>query len=118
VDQCIAGERGFALDADGVRAALRGHLAGMDALISDDIRETPLPPHGWLPVGTAWTRGELFVHWSWFGSQRLRQPFFEGDVQRARKLARESDVIVENFRPGVMDRLGLGYEQLRADHRR
>jgi crotonobetainyl-CoA:carnitine CoA-transferase CaiB-like acyl-CoA transferase len=39
----------------------------------------------------------------------------EGDVQRARKLARGSDVIVENFRPGVMDRLGLGYEQLRAD---
>jgi crotonobetainyl-CoA:carnitine CoA-transferase CaiB-like acyl-CoA transferase len=37
----------------------------------------------------------------------------EGDLQRARELARESDVIVENFRPGVMDRLGLGYEQLR-----
>jgi crotonobetainyl-CoA:carnitine CoA-transferase CaiB-like acyl-CoA transferase len=38
-----------------------------------------------------------------------------GDVERARELARASDVIVENFRPGVMDRLGLGYEQLRAD---
>ena len=38
----------------------------------------------------------------------------EGDAQRARELANESDVIVENFRPGVMDRLGLGYEQLRA----
>lgn len=30
-----------------------------------------------------------------------------------RKLAAESDVVVENFRPGVMDRLGLGYEDLR-----
>ena len=39
----------------------------------------------------------------------------EGDVRRARELARESDVIVENFRPGVMDRLGLGYEQLRVE---
>jgi crotonobetainyl-CoA:carnitine CoA-transferase CaiB-like acyl-CoA transferase len=39
----------------------------------------------------------------------------EGDAERARELARESHVIVENFRPGVMDRLGLGYEQLRAD---
>jgi crotonobetainyl-CoA:carnitine CoA-transferase CaiB-like acyl-CoA transferase len=38
----------------------------------------------------------------------------EGDVQRARELASESDVIVENFRPGVMDRLGLSYEQLRV----
>ena len=78
-----ASDRGLALDADGVRAAMRGRLPGMDALISDDIRETPLPPHGWLPVGTAWKRAELFVQWSWFGAQRLRQPFFEGDVQRA-----------------------------------
>jgi crotonobetainyl-CoA:carnitine CoA-transferase CaiB-like acyl-CoA transferase len=38
----------------------------------------------------------------------------EGDLRRARELASESDVIVENFRPGVMDRLGLGYEQLKA----
>ncbi len=29
-----------------------------------------------------------------------------------RQLAQRSDVIVENFRPGVMDRLGLGYEAL------
>jgi len=28
-------------------------------------------------------------------------------------LARKSDVLVENFRPGVMDRLGLGYAALR-----
>ncbi|HPZ10103.1 MAG TPA: CaiB/BaiF CoA-transferase family protein [Candidatus Eremiobacteraeota bacterium] len=28
------------------------------------------------------------------------------------KLAKESDVVVENFRPGVMDRLGLGYKTL------
>src|ERR1700755_3180124 len=42
----------------------------------------------------------------------------ERDAQRARELANESDVIVENFRPGVMDRLGLGYEQLRAQQPR
>jgi crotonobetainyl-CoA:carnitine CoA-transferase CaiB-like acyl-CoA transferase len=35
-------------------------------------------------------------------------------LERARALARESDVVVENFRPGVMDRLGLGYESLSA----
>ena len=29
-------------------------------------------------------------------------------------LAREADVLVEQFRPGVMDRLGLGYAALRA----
>ncbi|MDE2780641.1 MAG: CoA transferase [Chloroflexota bacterium] len=32
--------------------------------------------------------------------------------ETARKLALESDVLIENFRPGVMDRLGLGYEEL------
>lgn len=29
-------------------------------------------------------------------------------------LARSSDVVIENFRPGVLDRLGLGYDALRA----
>ena len=34
----------------------------------------------------------------------------------ARRLAITADVIVENFRPGVMKRLGLDYEQLVADN--
>lgn len=34
----------------------------------------------------------------------------------ARDLARRSDVVLENFRPGVMDRLGLGYDRLSADN--
>lgn len=34
----------------------------------------------------------------------------------AQQLARSADVIVENFRPGVMDRLGLGYENVAADN--
>jgi crotonobetainyl-CoA:carnitine CoA-transferase CaiB-like acyl-CoA transferase len=32
----------------------------------------------------------------------------------ARKLISKADVLAENFRPGVMDRLGLGYEAVRA----
>jgi crotonobetainyl-CoA:carnitine CoA-transferase CaiB-like acyl-CoA transferase len=35
-----------------------------------------------------------------------------------RDLARECDVLVENFRPGVMERLGLGYESLATDNPR
>ena len=31
-------------------------------------------------------------------------------------LAAQSDVLIENFRPGVADRLGLGYEKLAADN--
>ena len=34
-------------------------------------------------------------------------------LEAARKLAGRAEVVVENFRPGVMDRLGLGYEAVR-----
>jgi crotonobetainyl-CoA:carnitine CoA-transferase CaiB-like acyl-CoA transferase len=36
----------------------------------------------------------------------------------ARRLARTCDVLVENFRPGVADRLGVGWERLRASNPR
>lgn len=34
-------------------------------------------------------------------------------VARVLELAKEADVVVENFRPGVMEKLGLGYEDFR-----
>jgi len=33
-----------------------------------------------------------------------------------RRLARDYDVLLESFRPGVLDRLGVGYETLRAEN--
>lgn len=44
------------------------------------------------------------------------------DIQTAagkdivRRIAADVDVVIENFRPGVLDRLGLGYEALRAEN--
>lgn len=73
--------RGFELDAQDLREAMR-HLPGIDCSRDRDVRETSLPPAGWLPAGTFWQRNELFLQWSYFGRDRLRDPFFEGSVQR------------------------------------
>jgi formyl-CoA transferase len=35
-------------------------------------------------------------------------------LEIARRLAAEADIVVENFRPGVMEKLGLGWEVLSA----
>jgi crotonobetainyl-CoA:carnitine CoA-transferase CaiB-like acyl-CoA transferase len=40
------------------------------------------------------------------------------DVETFRAMARTADVVVENYRVGVMERLGLSYESLRAENPR
>jgi len=36
-------------------------------------------------------------------------------VKIFKELARETDIVVENYRPGVKKRLGIDYESLRQD---
>jgi crotonobetainyl-CoA:carnitine CoA-transferase CaiB-like acyl-CoA transferase len=40
----------------------------------------------------------------------------KGGAQILRRLIEKADVLVENFGPGVMDRLGFGYEDLHKEH--
>ena len=40
------------------------------------------------------------------------------DLETARRLILSCDVLVENYRPGTMDKLGLGYEALKGIHPR
>ncbi|WP_254876796.1 CoA transferase [Verrucosispora sp. NA02020] len=64
-------------------------------------------PHGkslWWPI-VARNKKSITVD--------LRTP--EGQAV-ARQLIAQSDVVVENFRPGTMERWGLGYEDLSADN--
>ncbi|MGH2807595.1 MAG: CaiB/BaiF CoA transferase family protein, partial [Actinomycetota bacterium] len=40
----------------------------------------------------------------------------DGGRDTFKRLARGADVVIESFRPGVMDRLGIGFEALRAEN--
>lgn len=40
----------------------------------------------------------------------------ESGQELVRRLAREVDIVVENFRPGTLERWGLGYDRLSADN--
>ena len=70
------------------------------------------PPDGARYRGEAnatWNRGKRSI------ALDLKDP---GDLEIARGLAERADVLIENFRPGVMDRLGLGDAELRVRNRR
>lgn len=78
-------------------------LADFGADVLSVRRPDPLP----FDPGLAMSRGKTAI------GLDLRRP--EGQAV-ARRLARTSDVLVEGFRPGVMERLGLGPEPLMADN--
>src|ERR1700749_1794717 len=58
-------------------------------------------------------------HSAYFGQLNAGKKSLALDLKNAEairlvhRLVEEADIVVENFRPGVMDRLGLGYETLR-----
>ena len=58
-----------------------------------------------------WSAGFLAVN----RNKRSLALDLRGEAGRGvfRRLVEEADAVVENFRPGVMERLGLGYEELR-----
>lgn len=76
-----ARQRGLPLAAQDVRAAMHERALGIDNLVESQVKATPLPPDGWLPIRAAWQGAELYVHWAYFGERPLRDPFFEGDVR-------------------------------------
>ena len=92
---------------DGIRVVdfgqyIAGPLAGM--LLADqgaDVIKVD-PPGGsrWKTPGNAtWNRGKRSIVLD------LKRP---ADLSTAQALIQTADVVLENFRPGVMDRLGLG----------
>lgn len=68
-------------------------------------------------LGPPWQEGESVVSMSFNRSKRsiiidLKNP---AGPELVKNLARQSDVILESFRPGVMDKLGIGYRSLKKE---
>jgi crotonobetainyl-CoA:carnitine CoA-transferase CaiB-like acyl-CoA transferase len=104
-------ERMMAGALNGVRVIDFGqYIAGpLTALMLGDqgaevIRVDPPGGPFWkTPANATWNRGKKSIVLD------LKQ---ESDRGTARRLVGTADVVIENFRPGVMDRLGLGPEAM------
>ena len=93
-----------------------GPLCGMQLgdLGADVIKiEAPSGDLG-RKLGPPWQEGESVVSMSFNRNKRslvidLKNP---AGSALAKSMAAQSDVVLESFRPGVMDRLGIGYAEL------
>jgi crotonobetainyl-CoA:carnitine CoA-transferase CaiB-like acyl-CoA transferase len=91
------------------------YLADMGA---DVIKIEPPGRGAWE---RSWAGAELFINgvsaFFLLANRNVRSVTLnlksERGAEVARKLAASTDVVIENFRPGVLDRLGLGYERIK-----
>ena len=112
-----------------------GPLAGLRVLDFTALLQGPLATQILADLGADVVKlekqdGEWMRHWGIFASRthgetdaflafNRNKRSVEIDLRdaeerkRVLELACKADVVVENFRPGVMDKLGLGYEELR-----
>ena len=91
------------------------YLADMGA---DVIKIEPPGRGAWE---RSWAGAELFINgvsaFFLLANRNLRSVTLnlksERGAEAARQLAARTDVLIENYRPGVLDRLGLGYERIK-----
>ena len=84
-----------------------------DTGMGDYVRWSP-PYHGTDEQQGLGTRSALYLALN-RGKRSIRLDLkSEGGREALLKLAEDADVVLESFRPGVLDRLGCGYEALRA----
>jgi crotonobetainyl-CoA:carnitine CoA-transferase CaiB-like acyl-CoA transferase len=76
----------------------------------DAARRLPITPAGMEP---GLNRSGYFNQWNQGKQSALLNLAAPGAIEIARRLIAKSDVVVENFATGVMERLGLSYEDLR-----
>jgi succinate---hydroxymethylglutarate CoA-transferase len=118
---------GAAAPLAGVRVLELGQIAAgpfTGSLLADlgaDVVKVERPDggdgmRGWPPL-TAGPGGEAFSE-NFASVNRNKRSIAidlkdEAEIARLRQLVAAADVLVENFRPGVLPRLGLGYETLK-----
>ena len=114
---------------DGVRVLEFGHVAAgpFGSMLLADLGADVVKVEGpggdqmrdWPPLAEA--AGERFSHNFASVNRNKRSVVADlknpDDVARVQALVQAADAVVENYRPGVLDRLGLGYEQVAAEHR-
>ena len=115
---------------DGVRAIEMGHVAAgpfAGMLLADlgaDVVKVE-PPSGdmmrnWPPLATD-ASGDAFSHnfASLNRNKRSVAADFKDpdDLGKVKGLIEAADIVVENYRPGVLGRFGLDFEQVSAGHR-
>jgi crotonobetainyl-CoA:carnitine CoA-transferase CaiB-like acyl-CoA transferase len=99
------------LFAGPVAATLLGDY-GADVLKIEHPRGDSSRTHGAPHKGTS-------LWWKVIGRNKRAITLYLGSPEGQavfRKLAKTADVIVENFRPGTLEKWGLGYEQLAAEN--
>lgn len=90
-------------------AFLGAEVYRVESLVRVDINRT-LPPFG---GGVKDHNRSLQNHAGWAGNGSITLNLKEPKaVELAKELVAKSDVAIENFGPGVMEKLGLGYQEL------
>lgn len=87
---------------------------------ADVVKIEPLTGELGRQIGPPWINGESVANLSVNRNKRSLAVDLKTDAGRrtVRKMARNADVIIENFRPGVMRTLGLDYASLEAANRK
>jgi formyl-CoA transferase len=85
---------------------------GADVLKVEHPRGDPARSHGMAKAGVP-------LWWKLIGRNKRAITLYLGAPEGQalfRRLARDSDIVIENFRPGTLERWGLGYDTLAADN--
>lgn len=85
---------------------------GAEVIKVEHPRGDPSRSHGYSKNGTG-------LWWKLLGRNKKAVTLYLGSPEGQeifRELARDADVIIENFRPGTLERWGLGYEELKTEN--